>query len=144
MMLGVYVTPDIFLLPAAREPIGSPQPDCFHGMVELFPHRAYGSAGFRNLIACGELWGVAVLVVIGVALIVLAPAKKSGDRASAAVLGSHSGEMSIPISRSEASPTRVREAAIATFRLSDHCPCFLSPQSFLSCVNRPPYHVRIA
>jgi hypothetical protein len=39
---------------------------------------------FRNLIARGELWGVAALVIIGVALIVLAPAK-SVERVSAAV-----------------------------------------------------------
>ena len=39
---------------------------------------ATGEAGF-------DLWGVAVLVIIGVALIVLAPAKQSGERVSAAV-----------------------------------------------------------
>jgi hypothetical protein len=39
---------------------------------------------FRNLIQLGELWGVAALVIIGVALIVLAPAK-SVERVSAAV-----------------------------------------------------------
>jgi len=37
----------------------------------------------RNLIARGELVGVAVLVIIGVALIVLAPAKQPAERASA-------------------------------------------------------------
>jgi len=31
---------------------------------------------FRNLIARGELWGVAALVIIGVALIALAPRKQ--------------------------------------------------------------------
>ncbi len=39
---------------------------------------------FRNLIPRGELLGVAALVIIGVALIVLAPAKQSGELASAA------------------------------------------------------------
>ena len=38
---------------------------------------------FRNLIPLGELVGVAALFVIGVALIVLAPAKQSVERASA-------------------------------------------------------------
>jgi hypothetical protein len=39
---------------------------------------------FRNLIPRGELWGVAALVIIGVALIVPAPAKWV-ERVSAAV-----------------------------------------------------------
>jgi hypothetical protein len=38
---------------------------------------------FRNLIARGELIGSAVLVIIGVSLIALAPAKQPVDRASA-------------------------------------------------------------
>jgi hypothetical protein len=40
---------------------------------------------FAGLIARGELIGSAVLVVIGIALIVLAPAKKSVERLSAPV-----------------------------------------------------------
>jgi hypothetical protein len=38
---------------------------------------------FAKLIGSGELIGSAVLVVIGIALIVLAPAKKSVERAGA-------------------------------------------------------------
>jgi large-conductance mechanosensitive channel len=38
---------------------------------------------FRNFIARGELLGVAVLVIIGVALIALAPGKQSVERESA-------------------------------------------------------------
>jgi len=37
---------------------------------------------FRNLVARGELVGSAVLIVIGVALIALAPAKQPVERAS--------------------------------------------------------------
>ncbi len=40
---------------------------------------------FRNLVARGELIGSAVLVVIGVALIALAPAKQTVERASTVV-----------------------------------------------------------
>jgi uncharacterized membrane protein YoaK (UPF0700 family) len=41
-----------------------------------FAHAALMAVqAFRNLIPRGELWGVAALVIIGVALIVLAPAK---------------------------------------------------------------------
>jgi hypothetical protein len=44
--------------------------------------RRDGSAAFRNLIAGGELVGVALLAVIGVALIALVPAKQTADGAS--------------------------------------------------------------
>jgi len=50
-----------------------------------FAHAAVmGVQAFRNLIARGELLGVAALVIIGIALIVLTPAKQSMmERASA-------------------------------------------------------------
>jgi len=49
-----------------------------------FAHAAVMSfQAFRNLISRGELLGVAALIVIGVALIVLAPAKQPAARASA-------------------------------------------------------------
>ena len=41
---------------------------------------------FAGLIARGELIGSAVLVVIGVALIALAPVKQTAEHASAAVV----------------------------------------------------------
>ena len=41
---------------------------------------------FRNLIPHGELVGSAVLVIIGVALIVLAPAKQPAERVSVAAV----------------------------------------------------------
>lgn len=41
---------------------------------------------FRNLIPRGELVGVGALVVNGLALIVLAPAKRPAERVSAAVV----------------------------------------------------------
>jgi len=39
---------------------------------------------FRNVIPRGQLLGLAVLVIIGVALIMLAPAKQSEEQRSAA------------------------------------------------------------
>ena len=39
---------------------------------------------YLNVIARRELVGVAAMVIVGVALIVLAPAKQSGQRSSAA------------------------------------------------------------
>ena len=84
MMLSLYVTLGIFLLLAARNPSAN------RGLIAFtawssFAHAALmGVQAFLNLISRGELLGVAVLVTIGVALIVLAPAKQSGQLASLA------------------------------------------------------------
>ena len=84
MMLSVYVTLGIFLLLAARNPSAN------HSLIAFtawssFAHAALMAVqAFRNFIPRGELLGVAALVIIGVALIVLAPAKQSGEPASAA------------------------------------------------------------
>jgi len=85
MMLSVYVTLGIFLLLAARDPSANRSLIAFTAWSS-FAHAALMAVqAFRNLIARGELWGVAALVIIGVALIVLTPAKQSGERVSAAV-----------------------------------------------------------
>jgi hypothetical protein len=60
--------------------------DCFQAWSS-FAHAALKAVqAFRNLIARGELVGVAVLVVIGVAVIVLAPAKQAVERVSAPIV----------------------------------------------------------
>jgi len=86
MMLSLYVALGIFLLIAARNPpanrslIAFAAWSCFaHGAV--MGVTAFSKGGYR-----GDVWGVVVLVIIGVTLIVLAPAKQSGERASAAVV----------------------------------------------------------
>ncbi len=84
MMLSVYVTLGIFLLLAARNPSGNRSLIAFTAWSS-FAHAALMAVqSFRNLIARGELLGVAVLVIIGAALIVLAPAKQSVEQVSAA------------------------------------------------------------
>ena len=84
MMLSLYVTLGIFLLLAARDPSANRSLIAFTAWSS-FAHAALMAVqAFRNLIPRGELWGVAALVIIGVALIVLAPAK-SVERVSAAV-----------------------------------------------------------
>jgi len=86
MMLSLYVTLGIFLLIAVRNPSAHRSLIAFTAWSS-FAHAAVMSfQAFRNLIARGELIGSAVLVVIGVVLIGLAPAKQSGERASAAGL----------------------------------------------------------
>ncbi len=84
MMLSLYVTLGIFLLLAARNPSANRSLIAFTAWSS-FAHAAVMSfQAFRNLIARGELIGSAVLVVIGIALILLAPAKQLGERSSAA------------------------------------------------------------
>ena len=79
MMLSVYVTLGIFLLLAARNPSANRSLIAFTAWSS-FAHAALMAVqAFRNLIARGELVGVAVLIIIGVALIALAPAKQSGE-----------------------------------------------------------------
>ncbi len=85
MMLSLYVTLGIFLLLAARNPAANRSLIAFTAWSSFVYAMLMAGQAFANLIARGELVGSAVLVVIGVALIVLAPAK-SVERASAAVV----------------------------------------------------------
>src|ERR1700724_4792002 len=83
MMLSVYVTLGLFLLLASRNPPANRSLIAFTAWSS-FAHAALMAVqAFRNFIARGELLGVAVLVVIGVALIALAPGKQSVERESA-------------------------------------------------------------
>jgi peptidoglycan/LPS O-acetylase OafA/YrhL len=86
MMLSLYVALGVFLLIAARNPSTNRSLIAFTAW-SCFAHAAvmavtsFSKGGYR-----GDIWGVPMLVLIGVVLIVLAPAKQSGDRASAAVV----------------------------------------------------------
>ena len=62
------------------EPIGASQPNRLHSMVDAV---VMGTQALLNMISRGELIGVAVLIIIGIALIALAPTKQPGDRMSA-------------------------------------------------------------
>jgi hypothetical protein len=85
MMMSLYVTLGIFLLLAARNPSANRSLIAFTAWSS-FAHAAVMSfQAFRNLIAHGELIGSAVLVVIGVTLLALAPAKQPVERPSAVV-----------------------------------------------------------
>jgi hypothetical protein len=78
MMLSLYVTLGIFLLLAARDPSANRSLIAFTAWSSFAHAALMGTQAFRNLIARGELWGVAALVIIGITLIVLAPAKPGG------------------------------------------------------------------
>src|ERR1700719_723639 len=73
MMFSLYVTLGIFLLLAARNPSANRSLIAFTAWSS-FAHAALMAVqAFRNLIPRGELIGVAALIIIGVALIALAP-----------------------------------------------------------------------
>ncbi len=77
MMLSIYVTLGIFLLLAARDPSASRSLIAFTAWSSFAHAAVMGLQAYLKMIARGELLGVAALIVIGVALIVLAPAKQS-------------------------------------------------------------------
>jgi hypothetical protein len=85
MMMSLYATLGIFLLLASRDPSSNRSLIAFTAWSSLAHAALMSFQAFGNLIARGELIGSAVLVVIGVALIVLAPAKHPRERSSAPV-----------------------------------------------------------
>ena len=84
MMLSLYVTLGIFLLLAALNPSANRSLIAFTAWSSFAHAALMGMQAFRNYIARTELLGVALLAVIGVTLIVLAPAKQSVQPTSAA------------------------------------------------------------
>jgi hypothetical protein len=83
MMMSLYATLGIFLLLASRNPPAHRSLIAFAAWSS-FAHAAVMSfQALLNMIARRELIGSAVFAVIGIALVALAPAKKSVERASA-------------------------------------------------------------
>jgi hypothetical protein len=83
MMLSVYATLGIFLLLASRNPSEHLSLIAFTAWSSLVHAGVMAVQVYYNLIARGELWGVLALGVIGVLLLVLAPAKASHQSATA-------------------------------------------------------------
>jgi hypothetical protein len=83
MQFSVYVTLGIFLLFASRNPSANRSLIAFTAWSSFVHAILMAGQAFAGLIARGELIGSAVLVVIGVALIALAPAKQPVERTSA-------------------------------------------------------------
>lgn len=77
MMLSLYVTLGVFLLLAIRNPLANRSLIAFTAWSSFAHAAVMGTQALRNMISRGELIGVAVLIVIGIALIALAPAKQS-------------------------------------------------------------------
>ena len=82
MMFSLYVTLGVFLLLAIRNPSANRSLIAFTAWSSFAHAAVMGTQAMRNMISRGELVGVAVLVVIGVALIALAPAKQRAAPAS--------------------------------------------------------------
>ena len=82
MMLSLYVTLGVFLLLAIRNPLASRSLIGFTAWSSFSHAAVMGTQALRNMISRGELIGVAILVVIGAAMIALAPAKQPTEPAS--------------------------------------------------------------
>ena len=84
MILGVYATLGIFLLLAARNPPANRSLIAFTAWSSLVHAAIMAVQAFRNVSERGHLLGdVPALIIVGVVLIALAPAKQSVERASA-------------------------------------------------------------
>ncbi|HEV2733025.1 MAG TPA: DUF6632 domain-containing protein [Terriglobales bacterium] len=84
MLLSLYVTLGIFLLLAARNPSAHRSLIAFTAWSSFAHGGVMAVQAYWKLIERGELIGVAMLFIIGIALLALAPAK--GERVSAAAV----------------------------------------------------------
>src|SRR5579875_2361018 len=76
MMFSIYVTLGIFLLLAIRNPWASRTLIAFTAWSSFAHAAVMGTQAMRNMVSRGELAGVGVLLIIGIVLIALAPAKQ--------------------------------------------------------------------
>jgi hypothetical protein len=77
MMFSLYVTLGVFLLLAIRNPSASRSLIAFTAWSSFAHAAVMGTQSMRGMVSQKEMVGVAVLIVIGTALIALAPAKHS-------------------------------------------------------------------
>jgi hypothetical protein len=82
MMLSLYVTLGVFLLLAIRNPSAHRSLIAFTAWSSLVHAALMGTQAMRDMVARGELIGVAMLIVIGIVLIALAPAQQAAAIAS--------------------------------------------------------------
>jgi hypothetical protein len=76
MMFSLYVTLGVFLLLAIRNPAAHRSLIAFTAWSSLAHAALMGTQAMANMVSRVELYGVAVLIVIGIALIGLAPAQR--------------------------------------------------------------------
>ncbi|MFZ0863396.1 MAG: DUF6632 domain-containing protein [Candidatus Sulfotelmatobacter sp.] len=82
MMMSLYATLGVFLLLASRNPSANRSLIAFTAWSSFAHAAVMAVQAFRDLIPRRELLGVAFFVVIGVALIMLAPAKQTVEKTS--------------------------------------------------------------
>jgi len=82
IMLSVYATLGVFLLLAARNPAANRSLIAFTAWSSLAHAALMGTQAFLHLVERGELIGVGVLAVLGIALIWLAPTAQTAQRIS--------------------------------------------------------------
>jgi hypothetical protein len=83
MMMSLYATLGIFLLLASRNPSAHRSLIAFAAWSSFAHASVMAVQAYLGFIARRELTGVAIFVVIGVALIALAPAKQATERTAA-------------------------------------------------------------
>src|SRR5271165_5765108 len=74
MMFSIYVTLGVFLLLAIRNPLANRSLIAFTAWSSFAHAAVMGTQAMRDMVSRDELAGVAVLVVIGITLVALAPA----------------------------------------------------------------------
>jgi hypothetical protein len=91
MMMSLYVTLGVFLLLAVRNPSAHRSLIAFTAWSSFAHAALMGTQALLKMIVRGELIGVAVLIVVGVALIALAPGNSLRHPSSRRRLGHLSG-----------------------------------------------------
>jgi hypothetical protein len=81
MMFSIFVTLGIFVLLAIPKPSENRNLIAFTAWSSLAHAGVMGMQALRNMVSRDELIGVALLLIIGVALIALAPAKEPAKQA---------------------------------------------------------------
>lgn len=85
MILGVYATLGIFLLLAARNPGANRSLIAFTAWSSLVHAGIMAVQAYRTPLEHGHMLGdIPALLIVGIALLALAPAKQGAERASAA------------------------------------------------------------
>ena len=83
MMMSLYATLGVFLLLASRNPSAHRSVIAFAAWSSFAHATVMSVQAYLNFIARRELIGSAVFILIGAALIALAPAKQSAERTAA-------------------------------------------------------------
>lgn len=85
MMMSLYATLGVFLLLASRDPSSHRSLIAFAAWSSFAHATIMSIQALLNMIARRELIGSAVFILIGIAMIALAPVKQPAERASAVV-----------------------------------------------------------